>query len=388
MKVLNQQFSVPFEYQVTFTKHLFDPENELFRHTVLKNAHQRPAKVFFVVDDLVSQSHPQLLTSIEAYCSKHPDALNLCAPPMLVTGGEFCKNTPQYVEQILQAVNDLAIDRHSYTVAIGGGAVLDMVGYASSIAHRGIRHIRIPTTVLAQNDAGIGVKNAINAFGKKNFLGCFVPPVAVINDLTFLTTLEDRDWRAGISEAIKVALIKDAPFFEWIEQHVERFVERDLDTMEHLIYECARLHLEHIAGGDPFELGSSRPLDFGHWAAHKLEYLTDYTVRHGEAVAIGIALDVMYSFLIGMLDETACNRIIQLIQKLGFQVYHPQLLIKQADHYALLLGLAEFREHLGGQLTIMLLEGIGKGVEVNQMDNDLLLKAIKKLEQLSSAPAI
>ncbi|UJH90698.1 3-dehydroquinate synthase [Antarcticibacterium sp. 1MA-6-2] len=206
----------------------------------------------------------------------------LCADPLVIPGGEGVKNEKIYVEQILEASNTYGIDRHSFIVAIGGGAVLDMVGFATAIAHRGIRHIRIPTTVLAQNDSGIGVKNSVNAYNKKNFLGTFAPPFSVINDSTFLKTLDPRDWCAGISEAVKVALIKDASFFEWIEANVEKLASREMPPMEELIYRCAQMHLDHIAGGDPFESGSSRPLDFGHWAAHKLEQLTNYNLRHGK----------------------------------------------------------------------------------------------------------
>ena len=118
-----------------------------------------------------------------------------------------------------RAIHEYGIDRHAYVLAVGGGALLDMVGYAAATAHRGVRLVRVPTTVLSQNDSGIGVKNSVNAFGKKNFLGTFAPPFAVFNDFTFLTTLSDRDWRAGISEAIKVALLKDATFFAFLEEH-------------------------------------------------------------------------------------------------------------------------------------------------------------------------
>jgi 3-dehydroquinate synthase len=104
-----------------------------------------------------------------------------------------------------------------------------------------------------------------------------------------LESLPDRDWRSGTAEAVKVALIKDRIFFQSIEESAAALMQRDSHAMERLIYRCAQLHLEHISGGDPFETGSSRPLDFGHWAAHKLEQLTNYNLRHGEAVAIGIS---------------------------------------------------------------------------------------------------
>lgn len=371
-RIIEQTFIVPFKYQVCFTENTFDRENAILAK-LLNNG--KKAKAFFVIDQGVVDTHPQLLEQIKSYSEAYKEDFILCADPLVVPGGERAKNEQEHFRAILQATSTFGIDRHSYIIAIGGGAVVDMAGFASAIAHRGIRHIRIPTTVLAQNDAAIGVKNGINVFGKKNYMGTFAPPYAVINDSAFLTTLSDRDWRSGISEAIKVALIKDPEFYKWMEAHVESLNDRDMDTMEELIYRCAALHLDHIAGKDPFEFGSSRPLDFGHWAAHKLEHLTNFNVRHGEAVAIGIALDSTYSWLKGMLSERELKRIIQLIKGLGFELYVPEL-----SGEALLKGLEEFREHLGGELTIMLLEGVGKGVEVHEMDGDLILQSVEKLK--------
>jgi 3-dehydroquinate synthase len=267
-------------------------------------------------------------------------------------------------------------------LAVGGGALLDMVGYAAATAHRGVRLVRVPTTVLSQNDSGIGVKNSVNAFGKKNFLGTFAPPFAVFNDFTFLTTLSDRDWRAGISEAIKVALLKDAAFFAFLEEHATALVERDMTAMQWLVYRCAELHLEHIAtSGDPFELGSSRPLDFGHWAAHKLEQLSNYELRHGEAVGIGLALDATYAHLVGLLPKADWQRILDLILASGLPLYAHELDMSALDgNRAILAGMEEFREHLGGRLTIMLLEGIGRGIEVHEMDPGLILASMTRLK--------
>lgn len=376
MRSITQSFSVAFQYQVHFTHQLFQAENTLLRDIFPKEA---PAKLYFVIDQGVAEAHPRLSSDIQNYIQTHEDSLSLFADPLIVPGGEPVKNDTQYLKQITEAVDQYRIDRHSYIVAIGGGALLDMAGFAAAISHRGVRHIRIPTTVLSQNDSGVGVKNGVNFFGKKNFLGTFAPPYAVINDSAFLHTLDERDWRAGIAEAIKVALIKDAAFWEKIEQDAPALVNRDLPTMQELIHRCAEIHLQHIAGGDPFESGSSRPLDFGHWAAHKLEQLTDYQLRHGEAVAIGIALDVAYSFLQGMLTQEEFHRIIELILQLGFAVYTSEL-----DTPELLQGLDEFREHLGGQLTVMLLEKIGKGVEVHEMDKNIIQQAITQLATLQN----
>jgi len=159
---------------------------------------------------------------------------------------------------------------------------------------------------------------------------------------------------------------------------VEALARRNEEVMAYLIHRCAEMHVEHIRSGDPFEFGSSRPLDFGHWAAHKLEYLTDFQIRHGEAVAIGIALDSVYSAKVGKLSDDELQRILTVIQKLGFDLYHPKL--AENDKINLRNGLQEFREHLGGRLTIMLLDKIGKGVEVHEMDADLIAEAVDYLE--------
>lgn len=373
MKSIQQKFSVPFKYTVHFTEEIFSLNNAIFAHTVKGS---RAAKVFFVIDDGVATAHPSLCDNIKKYAEAYSQDFILCAEPMIVPGGEGVKNDKRCVEQILDASNSHGIDRHSFIVAIGGGAVLDMAGFATAIAHRGIRHIRIPTTVLAQNDSGIGVKNSVNAYKKKNFLGTFAPPFAVINDSTFLNTLDDRDWRSGISEAVKVALIKDASFFEWLEANAADLTARKMPPMEELIYRCAKMHLDHIAGGDPFEMGSSRPLDFGHWAAHKLEQLTTYELRHGEAVAIGICLDATYSYLKDLISVEDLNRIISLFKKLKFPIHIPEL-----SGGNLVNGLEEFREHLGGELTIMLVNDIGHGIEVHEMDTQLIFQAAEKLEE-------
>ena len=383
MEHLHQSFTIKYEYNVFFTSGLFAVENPLLNDFLLATKSGAVKKILFVVDKGVANTNPELIGQIKKYFTQY-NSVQLIQDIIIVPGGEVVKNSTQYFEQVVQAVNTYGIDRHSYIVAIGGGAVLDMVGYAATVAHRGVKHIRIPSTVLSQNDSGIGVKNGINYFDKKNFLGTFAPPVAVFNDDTFLTTLSDRDWRSGISEAIKVALIKDREFFEWIEYNMVELGQRDLTVMNLLIWRCAKLHLEHISGADPFESGSSRPLDFGHWSAHKLEYLTNFEIRHGEAVAMGIALDTVYSHLSGRLSASDCQRIIQLLQQLGFKITHPLLQVDGADS-PILLGLQEFREHLGGELTIMLLNEIGEGEEVHEIDNEILKQAGKLLLDMQFA---
>lgn len=385
MHSISQSFQVNYNFKVYFTEDLFSINNHLFVQEIESANNGLIKKLLIFLDEGISTANPDFSEKISQYFAHHSGIINLVAVPIVINGGEQVKNTSEYVNHVLEAINKYGIDRHSYTMAIGGGALLDMVGYASAIAHRGIRHIRVPSTVLSQNDSGVGVKNSINYFDKKNFLGTFVPPYAVFNDYLFLESLSIRDWRCGIAEAIKVALIKDAVFFEFLETNAEALANRDKAAMQYLIQRCAALHLQHIASGDPFEMGSSRPLDFGHWAAHKMEHLSNFEIKHGEAVAAGIALDVTYSWLIGRIKEQEWKRIIALLKAIGFNIFYKEM--KYANQIVLaqnplLLGLAEFREHLGGQLTIMLLDKIGMGTEVHEMDATTIIAALDKVEQL------
>jgi 3-dehydroquinate synthase len=373
MDYLQQSFSVRFEYKVFFTEHLFNRTNGTFKDFLNSQRTDTNKKILFVIDEGVLQHHPALQNDIKEYF-KDINGFTLVDKLLTIQGGEYAKNSEHLFYKLVDAVDFYGIDRHSYMVAIGGGSVLDLVGYAAAVSHRGIRHIRIPTTVLSQNDSGVGVKNGINYAFKKNFLGTFVPPVAVFNDYHFLTTLSTEEWRSGISEAVKVALIKDKTFFTWLQENARALANRDMPAMQYLIRRCAKMHLDHIAGGDPFEMGSSRPLDFGHWSAHKLETLSGFSIRHGEAVALGIALDSAYSYVSGRLSADDAKSIIALLKNVGLQTTHPLMEIT-SDDSAVLRGLNEFREHLGGKLTIMLLDAIGKGVEVHELDTKMLIKA-------------
>jgi len=340
-----------------------------------------PRKALIILEDSLAQALPGLEHQIGNYFSVHAAGLKLVCPPLFVCGSESAKNSPTIVGEIQSHIDRHHIDRHSYLIAVGGGALLDVAGFAAATTHRGVRHVRIPTTTLSQADSGVGVKNGLNAFGKKNFIGTFAPPFAVINDFNLLTTLEPHDKRGGYVEAVKVACIRDAKFFDELERDAEKLAVFEPKAMKHLIRRCAELHLDHIAtSGDPFEMGSARPLDFGHWAAHKLEQASRFRISHGDAVAIGIALDVLYARNIGLLEAGSVARILNLLEKLGFKLFADELL--NADSYnrpAILSGLEEFREHLGGELSVTLLKAIGQGVEVHEMDQPKIIAAVHEL---------
>src|SRR5262245_52823882 len=204
MRSFEQHINVGFHYPVHFTSDAFNPRNPLLIQTIQRAGTDGTEKLLFIIDDNVARHHPGLLNTITAYCRAQPKLASGAAAPLVLPGGEIVKNDPAHLTAAYQAIHRQGICRHSFIVAIGGGALLDVAGYAAATAHRGVRLIRMPTTVLSQNDSGVGVKNGINAMGKKNFLGAFAPPFAVINDWNFLTTLDQRDWLAGVSEGIKV----------------------------------------------------------------------------------------------------------------------------------------------------------------------------------------
>jgi 3-dehydroquinate synthase len=386
MPSIERTVMVAYRHQVHFTDGVFEATNALLRQ-VLHDPARRQQRVLVVVDEALAEAQPFLTRQIEDYFEKTADSFDLVCPPVIIEGGERTKNSYHHVSEIHSLIDRHHIDRHSYIIAVGGGALLDMVGLAAATAHRGVRHIRIPTTTLSQDDSGVGVKNGINAFGKKNFIGTFAPPFAVINDFRLLETLSPRDKRAGYVEAVKVALIRDAAFFEEIERNAFRLREFEPEAMRRLIFRSAELHLNHIAtSGDPFEFGSARPLDFGHWVAHKLEQLSEYRLRHGEAVAIGIAVDVIYSRRMGYLEPAASERILSLLEMLGFELFAKELLhADPVESLVVLKGLEEFREHLGGELTITLLRGIGQGFETHSVESTAVVAAIHELERRSNA---
>jgi len=389
MPLIERDIVVRWRHQVHFTEEVFSPENPVLRDVLLgaRPAGAAPALALVVADEALTEARPDLLPSVIRYFSAHPASIQLVCPPVSIVGGEAVKNAYFRVSEIHALIDRFHIDRHNHVIVIGGGALLDMVGLAAATAHRGVRLIRIPTTTLAQDDSGVGVKNGINAFGKKNFIGTFAPPHAVINDFRLLATLSERDKRAGYVEAVKVACIRDRAFFEWIESQAPALAQFEQEPMQRLIFRSAELHLNHIAnGGDPFEMGSARPLDFGHWAAHKLEQLSEYRLRHGEAVAIGIALDVTYAVLRGLLAAADGERILRLLEQLGFELFAGELL-HEDDRGQLLVvnGLEEFREHLGGELTITLLREPGVGVEVHEMDLALVTRSIDTLRRRHQA---
>ncbi|HWE35872.1 MAG TPA: 3-dehydroquinate synthase [Isosphaeraceae bacterium] len=374
-------FAPTFVHRLLFTDDLLGADRQVLAD-VLEPSEGRPARVQFWVDGHVAEAMPDLRHKLRAFGAEHAGRIERAGNVQLVPGGEAVKNDIHILERILKVFHAAGLDRRSYVVVVGGGAVLDAVGFAAAIAHRGLRLVRLPTTTLAQADSGVGVKNAVNLFGKKNWLGSFAVPWAVINDASLLETLPDRDFVCGFSEAVKVSLLKDAGMFAELCRSADRIRRRDPAAALPMIRASAERHRDHITlGGDPFEAREARPLDFGHWSAHRLEAITDFRLRHGEAVAIGVAIDTVYSTLALGLPSQAADAVLRCLDDLGLALGHPAL----DDPDALFEGLEEFRQHLGGRLTLTMLRGVGDPIDVHEVDEALMRRAIECVRGLAPA---
>ena len=374
--VLDSAVQLAFAHRVRFTSAALDPANSALRDVFAADAAITSRRAIVLVDRGFADANRTIEQQLRAYFAAHASAMPALTHFEVVTGGEDAKQDMRVVDRVIELVEHHKICRKSFVIALGGGAMLDAVGFGAATAHRGVRLVRLPTTTLAQDDAAMGVKNGVNRFGKKNFVGAFAVPYAVLCDDALLTTLPDAAFRAGFSEAVKIALLKDPAYFAMLERDAELIAARDMNAARPAIRRSAELHLRHIVdGGDPFEANEARPLDFGHWAAHRLEAMSAHAVSHGDAVALGLLLDCRYSNLKGWLSDADFARIRAVIAALGLPMRHPLF----ANHAALLAGADEFREHLGGKLTVTMLRGVGHGFEVHELDHDLVRRAAAEM---------
>ena len=361
---------IPRRHVVVFCDDAFGPQSDRWVDLLPAGCH----RILPVFDGGFDAAHPACRPRVEAFFDAHSTRFDR-APSLVVPGGEVAKNDPKVIDSVLASIHAENICRQSFVAIFGGGAVLDAVGFAASIAHRGVKVLRFPTTTLAQDDAGIGVKNGVNHHNEKNWQGVFAVPIAVINDFSLLTSLSDRDWRSGFSEAVKVALLKDAREFELLEKHADAIAHRSEPESQRSIIRSAELHWRHIVeGGDPFEDEIARPLDYGHWSAHRLERLTDGDLKHGEAVAVGLGIDAALAVQLGRATPEFQHRVLGVLHKLGFTLDHPQL----DDPAALFVGIEQFRAHLGGALTLTLVAEPGVPFDIHEADLDLISKAIER----------
>ncbi len=364
------ELQIPRRHVVVFCDDALGSQSERWIALLPEGRH----RILPVFDGGFAAANPSFRSKVESFLDAHPSRFDR-ASTLVVPGGEVAKDDPQVVESVLNSIHTENICRQSFVAIFGGGAVLDAVGFAASIAHRGVKVLRFPTTTLAQDDAGIGVKNGVNHHNEKNWRGVFSVPTAVVNDFSLLASLSDRDWRSGFSEAVKVALLKDAREFERLEEDAEAIACRAEAESQRSIVRSAELHWQHIVqGGDPFEDEIARPLDFGHWSAHRLERLTQGELKHGEAVAIGLGIDVALAVELRRATPDFQRRVLCVLHKFGFALDHPQL----DDPSKLFVGIEQFRAHLGGDLVLTLVAEPGVPFDIHDADLASISRAIER----------
>jgi len=370
--------TVEFTHRLRVARNVFDPGNPTLRALLAPPRPGGEAEVCVCADEGVLAAHENLPGRIAEWAAAEgvpPVALR--GPLIAVPGGEASKNDAALLETVIGRLHAAGLCRRGYVLAVGGGAVLDVVGLAAALVHRGVQLVRVPSTTLAQADSGVGVKNGVNAYGEKNFLGTFAVPAGVVLDPSLLATLDPQVYLAGFAEVVKVGLVRDGELFEQVEAGVDAILDRRMEVVEPLIVRSAELHFRHIVeGGDPFETGPARPLDFGHWAAHWLEVESEFTIPHGQAVAIGLALDTVISSRVAGLSRPSVDRVLGALARLGLPVFDERL----RDVERLVEALESFRRHLGGELTVALLTDIGSTDDVHALESSVIAESVARLE--------
>jgi len=273
--------------------------------------------------------------------------------PVLIDDGERAKGW-QTLDRVIDALLAARLGRDSLIVALGGGVVGDLAGFAAAVYQRGIPFIQAPTTLLAQVDSSIGGKTAINHARGKNMVGAFHQPLAVIADVSSLDTLPDRELRAGIAEVIKHGVILDSQFFGWLEENIDGLLARDRAALEHAIRRSCELKAQVVAA-DERESGRRAILNFGHTFGHAIEAGVGYGEwLHGEAVATGMVMAAELSTRAGTLRREDAERVKALIVRAGLPVRGPKLAI---ERYVELMHVD--KKAAGGKLRFILLEGLG-----------------------------
>jgi 3-dehydroquinate synthase len=280
--------------------------------------------------------------------------------------------------RLIDWLAEVGMARRDVVVALGGGMIIDTVGWVASAFMRGVPYINVPTTLLAQVDAGIGGKVAVDHNAAKNLVGAFYQPRAVISCLEFLETLDPRQARSGLAEAVKKAIIASPELFEFIERHADALVHCRLAAVDPLVRAASTIKCE-LVGRDPYEADLRRPLNFGHTVGHAVETTTGYgPVLHGEAVAFGMVVAVDIARARGLLDPAVADRIVRLITDLGLPVRLEQLgAVPPVDD--LLAALAKIREIRDGSLRFVLPVELGTTLIAEDVTEDEVRAALSRV---------
>jgi 3-dehydroquinate synthase len=289
---------------------------------------------------------------------------------VIVADGEEAKSW-QSLNRVFDALLKARCGRDTLVVALGGGVVGDLAGFAAAIYQRGVDFLQVPTTLLAQVDSSVGGKTAINHALGKNMIGAFHQPRAVVSDVRTLDTLPDRELRSGIAEVIKHGFALDAAFVDWLEKNIDRLLQRDAAALTHAVKRSCELKARVVAA-DEREAGERALLNFGHTFGHAIETGTGYGAwLHGEAVAAGMVMAAELSELMGDLRKTDVARVRTLLKRAGLPVSGPALAPER-----MLELMALDKKAAKGRTRFVLLQSIGRAALRADVDEDLVRKAI------------
>jgi 3-dehydroquinate synthase len=326
------------------------------------------ARVAVITDKVVHDRHgPALLAGFDEL-GVHPEVV--VVPP-----GERHKS----LEEAVRLWHWLAagpLGRRDVVLAFGGGVVIDMGGWVAAGYMRGMRYVNVPTTLVAQVDAGIGGKLAVNHGAAKNLIGGFHQPTGVVSNVAFLATLDVRHVRAGLAETIKKALIASPAYWAFHEDHAEALLAKDLDALEQLVRAAGAIKAALIER-DPYEHDSRRTLGFGHALAHPLETITGYgPILHGEAVALGMVVECTMAAARGLLADDLLERVVALLRRVGLPTRALDLPVT-IDGDALIAATEKVRLARGGHLRWVLPMGLGETLIADDVSERELRSALR-----------
>jgi 3-dehydroquinate synthase len=329
-------------------------------------SHIQGTKALLITNDRIS---PMYLEKYESLIKQHKEVHTLVLPD----GEEY--KTMDILQLILDKALEAGLDRKCTFLALGGGVIGDMVGFAAAIYQRGVNFIQIPTTVMAMVDSSVGGKTGVNHPLGKNMIGAFHQPQCVFIDTDTLKTLPDRELQSGISEIIKYGLIQDADLFEWLEQNMDKLLQRDAMAMRYAVQRSCENKAE-VVKADEKEAGVRATLNLGHTFGHAIESGSGYgTWLHGEAVAIGTAMALSMSARMEWIDQDLLNRAYRLLEKANLPVELP--VDSPMDQAIFLKYMAADKKVANGQLRLILLKGaLGNCVFTGDFDKDAMTATI------------
>ena len=332
----------------------------------------KTGKAVVVTDETVAGLHLGTLT-------RSLEDVGIQFDTVILPPGEQTKNF-KYFEGLLNDLLDLQVDRTSTLIALGGGVIGDIVGFAAAVALRGIDFVQVPTTLLAQVDSSVGGKTAIDMPQGKNLVGAFHQPRLVLADMGVLDTLPHREVLAGYAEVVKYGLIDDAPFFEWLEGHGATLVDGDMTARRTAVVKCCEAKARIVAE-DERESGRRALLNFGHTFGHALEAETGFgdVLLHGEAVALGMGIAFDLSVALDLCSSGDAERVRHHLSAIGLEC--DLNAVGQGvvwDPHRLLSHMASDKKAVGGRKTFILVRKIGEAFISRDVEDEQLIAALSK----------